>query len=135
MKKILLSRRGVSLVEVVVALVVISVISAATMSVLMNAVTQENKSAITLEVKNTAENAIACFRFADGEEGAFIEYLNRTVAEEEFTKQNGSYVFSAEGYTITITMLTEQVGFSFRAVNGNDKELANFTFTNGGAEE
>ena len=135
MKKHICSRKGISLVEVVVALVVISLVSAATISVMILSVEAEAKSVTLLEVKNTAENAIDCYRFTEGEEGAFIHYLNKTAEGKAFAGQNGRYVSDGDGYSVVITLLAEQNGFSYQAVNDSGKEIYAFTFHNGGGQE
>ncbi len=64
MKKQLHSRSGVSVAEVVIALAIIAVISAFTLSLIVMSISVESKSVAAIEVKNAAENAIECFRFA-----------------------------------------------------------------------
>ena len=64
MKKQLNSRKGVTVAEVVIALVIIAAISAFTLSLIVMSIGVENKSESAIEVKNAAENAIECFRFA-----------------------------------------------------------------------
>ena len=64
MVKRLRSRKGVTVAEVVVALAIIAVISGATMTMFLLSAEVESKSVAALNVKNAAENAIECFRFA-----------------------------------------------------------------------
>ena len=142
MKKHTHSRRGVSLTEVVVALMAIAIISAATMSVVMMSVNQEAKSVRAFEVRNSAENAVECFRFAMGEaEGFqpenFIEYMEMTTAGKRFAEQDGSYVLDAGNFLVTITLLADQetvYGFSYLAVDGDGGEVFSYTFKNGGVQ-
>ncbi len=135
MKVNISSRKGVSIIEVVIALVVISIISAATVSVIVKSIGVETNSVATYEVRNSAENAIDCFRFADGDEATFIDCLNDTVGENAFTSQNGSYVCDAGGYRVTITLLEGQGGFTYQAVDSDGKEIYGFTFEKGGVQE
>lgn len=135
MKVNISSRKGVSIVEVVVALVVISLISAATTSVIMKSLDVETKSVAVYAVRNSAENAMDCFRFADGDEGVFIDCLNDTISGNGFVAQSGSYVYDTESYRITITLLNEQKGFVYQAVRSDGKEIYSFTFQNGGVQE
>ncbi|MBE6983292.1 MAG: type II secretion system protein, partial [Ruminococcaceae bacterium] len=69
MKRQLHSRKGVTVAEVVIALVIIAAISAFTLSLIVMSIGVETKSESAIEVKNAAENAIECFRFAKSEEG------------------------------------------------------------------
>ena len=142
MKKNMYSRRGVSLAEVVVALLVISIISVATMSVILLSAKQETKSMQAFEVRNSAENAIECFRFASGQEGGFdseifIECLEMTTQGKSFAEQGGSYVLNAGSYLVKIALLTEQekvYGFSYLAADHNGEEIFRYTFRNGGVQ-
>ena len=150
MKKNIRSRKGVSMAEVVVALLVISIISAATMSVVMQSVNQEAKSVQVFEVRNSAENAMECFRFASVQQDGFdpelfIECMNKTTADAQFAEQDGSYILDAGSYTVTITLLTVQeteqeteqetvYGFSYLAVNDDGEEIFSYTFQNGGVQ-
>ena len=136
MKKNIRSRKGVSLVEVVVALAVITIISISALSVVFMSVKVEAKTVVVFEVRNSAENAIECFRFADGDEEIFRNCLNATVASgQQFAGENGTYVSNAGNYTVTITMLPEESGFTYRAVNEAGQEIYSFTFKNGGEQE
>ena len=58
MEKNMRSRKGVSMVEVVVALVVITIISLATLSVVFVSAKGESKTIVAMEVRNSAENAV-----------------------------------------------------------------------------
>ena len=80
MKKQLNSRKGVTVAEVVIALVIIAAISAFTLSLIVMSIGVENKSESAIEVKNAAENAIECFRFARDNAGKG-EYIDHSQAE------------------------------------------------------
>jgi prepilin-type N-terminal cleavage/methylation domain-containing protein len=146
MKKNIRSRKGVSMAEVVVALLVISIISAATMSVVMQSVNQEAKSVQVFEVRNSAENAMECFRFASVQQDGFdpdifVNCMNKTATDAQFVEQDGSYILDAGSYTVTITLLTVQeteqetvYGFSYLAVNDDGEEIFSYTFQNGGVQ-
>ena len=79
MKKQLHSRSGVSVAEVVIALAIIAIISAFTLSLIVMSISVESKSVAAIEVKNAAENAIECFRFARDNQGK--EFLNPVLEE------------------------------------------------------
>ena len=127
MKVNIRSRRGISIVEVVIALVIITIISASALSMIMMSVEVERKSVMAVEVENCAENAIECFRYAD-DEGEFLTCLQKTGS---FTKEeDGSFVLRASGYTVTITPENDE--FAFTAVSTGGVEICAFTFTKGG---
>ena len=134
MKKNMESRRGVALAEVVIALVVITIISVATLSVMFSSVQIENKTIVAMDVRNQAENAIECFRFAKGDETTFIACLNKT-EDNDFTPtgEDHTYVLDKGGYKTTITVTVDNTdamtGFEFVATyENNDEEIYRFDF-------
>lgn len=56
-------RRGVSIVELVVALAIISIISGSALSIMLSSSKNESKIMREIEVTNQAENAVECFRY------------------------------------------------------------------------
>ena len=151
MKENMKSRKGVALAETVIALVVIGIISVATLTVIFSSVQIENKTIVAMDVRNQAENAIECFRFAKGDKAKFIECLDMSVGvtKEEKEKNNALgfqseddvlYVLDKGGYIITIKITGEMTGFAFEAVYENEnKEIYSFEFpkasTEGGITE
>jgi type II secretory pathway pseudopilin PulG len=153
MKENMKSRKGIALAEAVIALVVIGIISVATLTVIFSSVQVENKTIVAMDVRNQAENAIECFRFAKGNRSAFINCLSQT-EEEDFslTKEEENlrtYVLDKGGYktTITVTVKIEHnteimTVFAFKAEYQNssdNKEIYSFEFpkasTEGGITE
>lgn len=126
MKQNMASRKGVSIVEVVVALVIITIISASALSMMMMSVKVERSALTALEVENTAEDAVDCFRFAENNQ-VFLECLQMT---GDFTEEDGSFILRADAYTVTITPGTNQ--FEYSAVGLNGEEICAFTYRKGG---
>lgn len=151
MKENMKSRKGVALAEAVIALVVIGIISVATLTVIFSSVQIENKTIVAMDVRNQAENAIECFRFAKGEKAKFIECLDMSVGVTKKEKEENNalgfqseddvrYVLDKGGYVITIQITGEMTGFTFKAVYENEnKEIYSFEFpkasTEGGITE
>lgn len=146
MKEKLYSRKGVTIAEVVIALVIIAVISAFTLSLIVMSFGVENKSEISIEVKNAAENAIECYRFANGDKGKFWECLSKTDDDYAFGQigfEDESFIptdklehaplaqLVTNGCTVTITWKANC--FSFLAVSAEGKEIYHFDFPEGGA--
>ncbi|MBE6943364.1 MAG: type II secretion system protein [Ruminococcaceae bacterium] len=145
MKENMRSRRGVTLVEVVIALVVIGIISVATLTVIFSSVQIENKTVVAMDVRNQAENAIECFRFAKGDKETFIACLNQTTVGDEPDFENTEantlvYVLDKGGYTITITVEANKdpetnalmentvAAFIFEAAYENGDMIYSFSF-------
>lgn len=157
MKENMKSRKGVALAEAVIALVVIGIISVATLTVIFSSVQIENKTIVAMDVRNQAENAIECFRFAKGDVETFIECLNKTEEKEIAfigAEENlHTYVLDKGGYKTTITVTVEErtennetktvmVSFRFEAVYSNSQSndpIHSFTFpkssNEGGSEQ
>jgi type II secretory pathway pseudopilin PulG len=153
MKRQLHSRKGVTVAEVVIALVIIAAISAFTLSLIVMSIGVETKSESAIEVKNAAENAIECFRFAKSEAGVdsalFFACLKQSnenyesyheqevngtteivIDEENAVDDKSIFRLLIDGCTITIKQTA--TSFSFVAMRG-EEELENFTFPEGGA--
>ena len=150
MKKNMKSRKGVALAEAVIALVVIGIISVATLTIIFSSVQVENKTIVAMDVRNQAENAIECFRFAKGDKETFIACLNQTTVSDEPNFENTEenpfvYVLDKGGYRIEITLhektqttkdedgndvqKTVVAAFDFVAIYENDgKEIRSFEF-------
>lgn len=126
MKQNIASRKGVSIVEVVVALVIISIISASALSMMMMSVKVERQSLTAIELENTAEDAVDCFRFAQNN-ADFLECLQKT---GDFVEEDGNFVLRAGSYTVTIRPGANQ--FEYSAVYLNGEEICVFTYKRGG---
>ena len=133
MKKNMESRKGVALAEVVIALVVITIISVATLSVMFSSVQIENKTIVAMDVRNQAENAIECFRFAKGDQKAFFDCLEKIAEGEQcgFRRYTTEFVLDMGGYEIKITwqLNNGKPSFDFLAnyENGGEK-IDEFSF-------
>ena len=62
------SRRGISLVEVVVALTVIAIISSAALSLVISSASVDANSLRSTQVMMAAENVLECYRCAESKE-------------------------------------------------------------------
>lgn len=122
---ILRSRRGITITEVTITLVIIGIISAAALSVVLYSVNVEKNSFSVIEAENAAENALACFRFAETEE-EFVEALGKTGAYEK--QGDGSYIFIGNGCTVTVRADYSQHYFEYNAVNANGEKIYSFRY-------
>ena len=143
MEKNMRSRKGVSMVEVVVALVVITIISLATLSVVFVSAKVESKTIVAMEVRNSAENAMECFRFADGNMETFRKTLNLSVgADKDIAKEwqfaDDTYSYNAGRYMVTIKLIKDEnnklIGFEYAAKDSTGADVYDFTFKNGGEQ-
>ena len=99
MKRLLSDRRGVSLAEVVVAMAMILIISGAAMSVQISSARADVAYRDKYQALSACENAAACLRFADGDDGILADALTKagfTQSEGVFTHGNGSYTVTVK---------------------------------------
>lgn len=91
-------RRGFTVAEVAVALTVIVIVSAASMTLIAMQARVETRAVQTIEATNIAENAIECFMYAGADfENVFKGY--DLVEDEE-----NNYTVTKEGMTVNITI-------------------------------
>lgn len=119
------SRRGISLVEVIVALAVITIISTAALSLVISSARVDANSLRSTRVMIAAENALECYRFAENEE-EFAELLGNT---GDYIEADGSYVLTESSYAITVKY--EDDSLRFTAIDSDGKEIYNYEFYKG----
>lgn len=119
------SRRGISLVEVVVALTVIAIISAAALSLVISSARVDANSLRSTQVTIAAENSLECYRFAGSEE-EFAALLERT---GDYKKVDDAYVLTEKAYVITVHYTNTKLTFS--AADGDGEEIYKYEFTKG----
>lgn len=92
-------RRGITMVEVVIAMVIIAVVSASALSMVMMSVNVETNTVVALEAANAAENILDCFRYAEDED-TFLQVLQKTAPY--ILAPDGSLLLETKGCTITV---------------------------------
>lgn len=119
------SRRGISLVEVIVALAVITIISTAALSLVISSARVDANSLRSTRVMIAAENSLECYRFAENEE-EFAELIGKT---GDYIEADGSYVLTESSYAITVKY--EDDSLRFTAIDSDGKEIYNYEFYKG----
>ena len=119
------SRRGISLVEVVVALAVITIISAAALSLVISSARVDANSLRSTQITIAAENSLECYRFAESEE-KFAELLEKT---GDYKKVDDAYVMTEKAYVITVNYTNTRLTFS--ATDGDGEEIYSYEFDKG----
>lgn len=119
------SRRGISLVEVVVALAVITIISAAALSLVISSARVDANSLRSTQVMMAAENVLECYRFAEIE-GDFADLLQKT---GDYKKVDDAYVLTEKAYVITVNYTDTKLTFS--ATDSDGKEIYKYEFNKG----
>ena len=114
------SRGGFTIVELVIALSLIVIVSAAVTSMIASDNRVYTQSINTIEATNVAENAIECFRFAEKTGGDFEELFNNVYAYKvvedgvEKTLYTAELAEAADGYTLEY----HGINFTFK-IEGN----------------
>lgn len=119
------SRRGISLVEVIVALAVIAIISTAALSLVISSSKVDANSLRSTQVMMAAKNALECYRFSDRED-EFGELLRKT---GDYIEADDSYVLTESSYVITVKY--EDDSLRFTATDGDGKMIYDYEFNKG----
>lgn len=97
------SRKGITLVEVVVALTIITVISGATVLLLSASVRSDARTLDSFYASAEAENAVECFRFAD-DGSELLRALDAVDPDYKQSETDGRiFVLRKNTYTVKIT--------------------------------
>ena len=94
------SRKGISLVEVVVALTIISIISVAAFSLILSSMDLENNIMRDVEISASADDVLDCFIFAKTE----AEFA-KSIAVLGYVKYPNLYLLEKGSYNITVTYI------------------------------
>ena len=116
---------GFTMVELVVALVIIAIVSLATVSLIITQNNMNQKATQVIEATNVAENAIECFRFAVNDENdtirSFYDAFVKTgyVDTEEYDSPSDNYILDVHGATIEITIVGNKITIDAKASDGD----------------
>ncbi len=95
-------RRGISLLETVIALAVISIISAATVTLIVSSTKAEKKIFDDMHITNAAENAVECFRYADDSTELYT-LLQQCDADYTVSAENAQcFILTKDAYILTV---------------------------------
>ena len=123
--KTLKSKKGITIVEAVITLVLIGIIMVSAVSVVLMSIDVENNSNVAVELKNSAENILECFRFAETEEEfeTAIKKCGNYIKDEE-----GNFVLVGGNVTVTVTTDFTEKTLKYSAVDSQSEELYSFNF-------
>lgn len=124
-KALLRSRRGITMVEVVVGLVIISIISISALSLILRSVNVEKQSFSVIEAEYAAENTLACFRYAQTQE-EFVQAMCQTAPYE--LQEDGSLLLARNGCTVTVLADYATRSFAYTAVDPNGVVIYSFHY-------
>lgn len=124
-----LSRRGVTVVEAMVAMAIIAIVSFGALSVIRSSRSTAGADAAYEQARYRAEAALECFKFAD-DQTEFEQALDGLLTKQD----DGNYTYTASVATLTVTVTYPDGGRpTFKAVGTgkNNRSLFDITYTKG----
>ena len=116
--KTLKNKRGMTLLETVVALALLAIISVVSISVSVMSIKSEEKNIQATEIAIICENAVECFRF-DSDPNKFKDLFEKT-GENLSKGEKSDNVFTIEksSYSVTITIVEQKISIVATGKNG-----------------
>ena len=118
------NRRGFTIAEVIVALTVIIIVSGATLMLVASQANAETVAIQTIEATNIAENAIECFRYANGDVDKFKNAFNSPETMPDLQGE-APYTVKKDGLTVSIRIAGNTITVS--ATNASGKTILGTT--------
>ena len=120
-------RKGITMVEVVVALAMIMVVSASTLTVVMTSINVEENAVQSIALKNDATGVLNCFRYAESNE----EFLNvlQKLGPYEYNNATGEYTCRLKGLLVLVRADFENNRLEYTAVNKEDESEIVYRYT------
>ena len=131
--RILKSRDGFSLAEVMIALAIIVIVTAASFSTIVLGVNYTEKVKRSAEARSTISGTIEVFRFAATED-EFAGLLKKVDAG--FTGEHGQYTLEHPTYRVEITVAysgVERPTYAAKWYDADGAEKGSYEFRKGGA--
>ena len=126
------SRRGVTVAEVAIALVIIAIISGTAVGLILNSVKVEANFVAVTQTQTSAENVLECFRFSDNPD-TFLQTL-QTLGAYEFDSEQNAYILTGKTVNVTVKASFAPKKLEYTAVKSNGEEIYSYTFpVEGGA--
>ena len=121
-------KRGISLVEVIVSIFIITLISASATTIILTSAKNEQVSLIDTQIALATETTIECFRFAeDIDEFYSVLYL----ADNDFSKQDSTITLNKEGFSLDIMADFTAKQIVITALDAKGQELTSVSYKKG----
>lgn len=118
------SKKGVSLIEVIVAIFIITLISATATTFIISANKIEERNLSGVEVAIISENAVECFRFCE-DDSSFLALLQKT---DSFESKNGVIVLEKPTYLVVIDADFTLSLISIQAIDNGGKQIYSISY-------
>ena len=126
-KKIKDDFRGFTMAEVVIAFAVVSIVSIATLSLILTSVTATKNANYKLDAQNFTEDVIECYRVCNNE-ADFLSAVSFAIGVD--VDDSSSIILPKSGYKMNISLADGTLNISVQTENG--KEITSATFSKGG---
>ncbi len=113
-------KRGISLMEVIVAIFVITIISASATTVILSSSKNDQINLRNTQIALTSKTVIDCFRFADD----FEEFCNTLKKVDDFNTDNNTITLSKEAFSLTVEADFIERKVIITALDGKRQELS-----------
>ena len=136
-------KKGFSLVEVAIALAIITIVTVTALTIALNSITPKINNNNRSHAQNFANNVWQCFQEAESNDDVFKllsfsydlneENMTATATDGEGYKTY-TYTSAEHKYTATIKMrhpVGARPDMEITVVDGKDKEIIHFTYTKG----
>lgn len=120
------NRKGVTIVEVVIALVIISVISASAVDLIMRALRIENNFTTVTQAEMQAENVLDCFRFSDND-ATFSQALKKA-GDYKFQPGENAYILEGKTIKIIVKASFSPKTLAYTAEKYNGEQIYSFSY-------
>jgi len=141
-------KKGFSLVEVAIALAIITIVTVTALTIALNSITPKINNNNRSHAQNFANNVWQCFQEAESNDDVFkLLSFSYDLFEENMTAtetdgegyKTYTYTSAEHKYTATIKMrfpqdaypAIERPDMEITVVDGKDKEIIHFTYTKG----
>ncbi len=121
-------KRGITLVEVIVSIFIITLISASATTIIMASAKNDQTSLRDTQIALATETTIECFRFAeDIDEFYSVLYL----ADNDFSKQDSTITLNKEGFSLDIMADFTAKQIVITALDTKGQELTSISYKKG----
>lgn len=123
LKALFKGKKGISLVEVVIAMAAISIITAAAISLTLASISSDAKYNSRAEALTACENASECVRYASTKD-ELLTVLSKVGFTTDENSENYTYTYTSGEYTVTVTVtLSDGTKIASCIISLNDEEI------------
>ena len=114
-------KRGITLLETVIALSLLAIISVVSISVSVSSIKSEERNIQATEIALICENAVECFRFSKSND-KFKESFEKTLEDGESLQEveTNCYILQKTAYSVTFLIDVNKITVTAKDKNGKE---------------